>query len=440
MPPMIDGRLDENVYSERALLMALLEKTPVSIYFKDRDGKFLLASRGLCNRLGCSSLDDLIGRSDIDFFDIAHAGKAAADERQILDGSTDIIDCIEEEIWSNGRRAWVSTVKLPLHDDNGAIVGTFGVSMDVTRQKRTEEALRVARDEAQAMGDELEATLSNLVSTQDQLLRAQKLEAIGQLAAGVAHEINTPIQFISDNTHFIAESLTLVGEVYAAAIRVIEEARSSHVAERAIAAFDQIHDANSIEELLEDLPDAAIESLEGTSRVAEIVGALKAFAHPGSESDEGVDLNDVVQSTIIVSRNEWKYVAKVHTQLASDLPLVVGNRGRLQQVLLILIVNAAQAIASMDSEKKGSITVGTRILDGDVEIWVHDTGPGIPDDIANRVFEPFFTTKDIGVGSGQGLGLAHSIIVEQHRGHLDFTSGPGEGTRFSILLPIGSHP
>jgi PAS domain S-box-containing protein len=422
-------------YSESALLAALLEKVPVSIYFKDRDSRFLLTSRGLYERLGCSDLDEVIGRSDHDFFDAIHANRAVNDEKRILSGAADIVECVEEEVWPDGRTAWVSTVKLPLHDDQGGIIGTFGISMDISAQKRIEQELRAARDEAQAVGEELEATLEDLVSTQDQLLQAQKLEAIGQLASGVAHEINTPIQFISDNTHYIADGVKVVREAYVAATRVVEEARRAGLAGPAIAQFDKISQRNELEPILEDLPDAASESLEGARRVAEIVGALKAFAHPGADTSESVDLNEIVQSTLVVSRNEWKYVAEMHTELAERLPLIMGSRGRLQQALLILVVNSAQALAALGSGQKGHITVGTRAADGIVELWVEDTGPGIPDDIAGRIFEPFFTTKEVGVGSGQGLALAHRIVVEQHRGCLDFESTPGRGTRFSICLP-----
>lgn len=436
MTESITSEQEQRAYSSRALLRTLLDKVPVSIYFKDRDGNFLLASRGLYERLGCTSLEEVVGRHDRDFFDVSHASKAAGDERRILDGEADIVDCVEQEVFPDGRYAWVSTVKQPIHDGHGEIVGTFGVSMDITAQKQTEAELRDARDEAQAMGEELEATLEDLMSTQNQLLQAQKLEAIGQLSAGVAHEINTPIQFISDNTSYIADTVPRLGDAYAAAVRVVDEARRAGIATESIEAFDRIVEPDRIDELVEDLADAATESLDGARRVAEIVRALKAFAHPGSDATDTVDLNEVVESTLVVSRNEWKYVATIQEELDPDLPMIDGNRGRLQQVLLILVVNAAQAIASMQRKHKGRIDVGTRVVNGHVEVWVQDDGPGIPDSIAKRVYEPFFTTKEVGVGSGQGLAVAHRIVVEQHHGELDFAPTARGGTRFSIRLPL----
>lgn len=427
---------ERQAYSEHEMLMALLDKAPVAIYFKDRNSNFLLSSRGHYEHLGCSSPEEIVGHNDHDFFDASHADAAAADERRILDGSVDIVKCVEEEVWPDGRRGWVSTVKLPLYDEFGEVVGTFGVSMDITRQKEVERQMRDARDEAQEMGEELEATLEELVNTQNQLLHAQKLEAIGQLAAGVAHEINTPIQFVNDNTIYVAASMALVAESHAAAVRVVNAARAAGVADEEIAAFDRVVQRGRIDELLEDLPAAASEAQDGARRVTEIVRALKAFAHPGSGTMESVDLNEVIESTLVVARNEWKYVAELTTEFAPNLPRVSGDRGKLQQVLLILLVNAAQAIASLYRKEKGRIIVGTRILDDAVEIWVQDTGPGIPDEIADRVFEPFFTTKEVGVGSGQGLALARGIVVEQHKGYLDFESTPGAGARFSVRLPL----
>lgn len=423
-------------FTEHSLLMALLDKVPVSIYFKDGQGRFVLTSRGLYERLGCAGLEDVVGKTDRDFFDRVHADKAAADEAQILDGLTDTIDCVEQEVWSNGRTAWVSTVKLPLHGEDGRIVGTFGVSMDVTTQKRTEAALRIARDEAEAVGAELEATLEDLIATQSQLVQAQKLEAIGQLAAGVAHEINTPIQYVSDNAGFIADAVAIVGDAYATARRVIEEARELGIASDAIAEYDRVNAEHDLVGLLEELPQAASESLEGTAHIAEIVKALKAFAHPGTGEKDTVDLNEVVNAAVVVTRNEWKYVAHVDKDLDPKLPAIPAYRSQLQQVLLVLLVNAAQAIAEMGAETKGRIVVGTRAVDDTAEIWVEDSGPGIPESLTHKIFDPFFTTKDVGVGTGQGLAIAHNIVVDRHGGDISFENIPNQGTRFLVRLPI----
>lgn len=418
--------------------MALMETIPVNIFFKDPQSRFILASKNTAKHLGADSIADVIGYNDHHFFDAIHADKTAADERRLVAGEIESIEANEEEVRFDGSHTWVKTIKLPLtsHKD-GNIVGVLGMSMDITAQIEAEQALRAARDEAEAVGAELEATLEDLISTQHQLVQAQKLEAIGQLAAGVAHEINTPIQYINDNTSFIAASLRELGTALEAALAIVDAARAAHIAEEHIARFDELGSSSAVVELIEEMPDAAQETLDGTVRVAEIVRALKAFSHPGSEDKAPVNLNDIVTTTLTVSRNEWKYVAEVTTDLEENLPEVEGHANQLHQVLLILVVNSAQAIAeSIGEDEKGSITIGTRACPDYVELYVADTGGGIPEDIARKVFDPFFTTKDVGKGSGQGLSVAHNLIVEKHNGGIDFVSEPGVGTTFTIRLPV----
>jgi PAS domain S-box-containing protein len=424
-------------YFDRALFEALIEQLPVNLHFKDREGRFLLASLNAAERLGAPDLASLIGLHDRDFFDPVHANKASADEQLLLNGQVDVVDCTEQEVWPDGRTAWVATVKLPLRDQDGSIIGTFGASMDVTAQKQAEQELVVARNEAEAFAKELEAALEELIGTQDQLLQAQKLEAVGQLAAGVAHEINTPIQYVNDNTQFIADSLRDLTEVYNAAEAAIEAARVDGFGGAELERFDELSYKSDFHELLEDMPDAAEETLEGGTRIAEIVRALKAFARPSSDEMKPVDLNEVVTTTVLVSRNEWKYVSEVETNLANSLPMVQGHAGHLNQALLLLIVNSAQAIERhCNGEEKGIISIGTRASDQYVELWVEDNGGGIPTQIADRVFEPFFTTKDVEARSGQGLTLVHNIVVKGHNGSVTYDSEPGIGTTFRIRLPL----
>lgn len=424
-------------YSAQDLLLALMETIPVNLFFKDRKSRFILASKNTAKHLGAAAIEDIIGYDDHHFFDAIHANKTAADERRLVSGEVDSIEDIEEEVRFDGSHTFVKTIKLPLFSSAGeSIVGVLGMSMDVTEQIKAEAALRAARDEAEAVGTELEATLEDLISTQNQLLQAQKLEAIGQLAAGVAHEINTPIQYVTDNANFIATSLDSMGAVFEAAVEVVEAARAAGVAGDAITRFDELNAESAAAELIEEIPDAAREALEGTVRVTEIVRALKAFSHPGSRDGGPVDLNELVTTTLTISRNEWKYVSEVATELEKNLPMVEGHANQLHQVLLILVVNSAQAIAECVAQgEKGVITIGTRSHPADVELWVRDTGNGIPEDIAARVFDPFYTTKEIGVGSGQGLSIAHAIVVEKHRGRIDFESEAGVGTTFTVRLP-----
>ncbi len=273
----------------------------------------------------------------------------------------------------------------------------------------------------------------------NQLRSAQKMEAIGQLAAGIAHEINTPIQYVGDNTRYIKESWGQVAELLSAAQKLRDEAASGVVSPATVASFDACSKRADIEYLTHDVPRAIDETLEGVQSVAKIVKAMKEFSHPGSNEKRAVDLNRAIETTITVSRNEWKYVADVETHLDPNLPLVPCLAGELNQVLLNLIVNAAHAIADVVKNANaghGLITLSTRREGNFVEFSVGDTGTGIPDSVSNRVFDPFFTTKEMGKGTGQGLTLAHVVVVKKHSGRIWFDTEVGKGTTFYVRLPL----
>ena len=274
---------------------------------------------------------------------------------------------------------------------------------------------------------------------EEQLRQAQKLEAIGQLAAGIAHEINTPTQYVGDNTTFLKQSWTAISELARAAERVEKESRNGGAFPEAWQALRHSIQEADLDYLLEEIPRALEQSLEGVQRVAKIVRAMKEFSHPGKEEKSPLDINRAIETTITVARNEWKYVAEVETTCDAGLPLVECHAGEFNQVILNLLINAAHAIREVvgdGSKGKGKIRVATRHEPGWVEISIQDNGCGIPEEIRSRVFEPFFTTKPVGQGTGQGLALAYTTIVRRHGGSLWFESAPGKGTTFFIHLPV----
>jgi PAS domain S-box-containing protein len=274
-----------------------------------------------------------------------------------------------------------------------------------------------------------------------QLRQAQKLEGIGQLAAGIAHEINTPTQFVGDNIRFLKDSWGPVAEFMNFCGTIQSECAAGPVSPEHLQQFCELHKKCDLEYLSEHIPKAIDLCLEGVKRIAKIVKGFKEFSHPGSEEKQTINLNQAIETTISVAKHEWKYCAEVVTAFDADLPLVPCLVGEFNQVILNLIVNSAHAITNAaekngDGKGKGTITISTQ-REGDwARIAVTDSGAGIPVEIRSRVFEPFFTTKEVGKGTGQGLALAHAAIVKRHQGQLWFESELGTGTTFFIRLPL----
>lgn len=269
---------------------------------------------------------------------------------------------------------------------------------------------------------------------QQQLVQLQNLQSIGQLASGIAHELNTPIQYINDNLHFLQSAFADLCKL----IQQNKELLCTFGDSEMNALYDHALETLDVEFLVEEVPAAIGQSIEGSDRVSAIVRAMKEFVHPAETSMVPVDLNRVVEHSLTVARHEWKYVADVESQLDMALPMVQCQGNEMHQVILNLIVNAAHAVSNTigDGQEKGKITITTRNAIDHAEIRITDTGGGIPEEIRDRIFDPFFTTKGIGKGTGQGLALAHAAVVQTHRGTIDFESELGVGTTFIVRLPM----
>lgn len=269
-----------------------------------------------------------------------------------------------------------------------------------------------------------------------QLHHAQKMESIGQLAAGIAHEINTPLQYIGDNTRFLQDSFLEIMDI----IRKWKERNDNgkttpNLQDEAKPPVE----SEDLEFLVNEIPAAIQQSLDGIGRVTKIVQAMKEFSHPGSGEKKMTNINKAIETTLDVSRNVWKYAADIETNFDPGLPLVPCFPDELNQVFLNLIVNAAHAIEEKNKNtesQKGTITITTKQNNNWVEICIKDTGKGIPREHDSRIFDPFFTTKEVGKGTGQGLSIVHSVITKKHNGEISFESKVNEGTSFLVRLPL----
>lgn len=311
----------------------------------------------------------------------------------------------------DGKLIWVRNIITKVFESD-KLVRIRGVFLDITEEKSHE---------------------TERLEMESQLKHAQKMEAIGQLAAGIAHEINTPSQFVGDNLNFIQDAMNDSFAYIGTLEKLLKQAGN----DSAMTAMQNAHQEQDIEFLSEEVPQALEQSIDGISRISKIVSAMKEFSHPGLENKQKVDLNHAIESTVVVARNEWKYLADVHLEMADDLPMVNCFPGEINQTILNMIVNSAHAIeAKTAGEDKGNITITTSADDGQVVIEIADDGIGMEEHVRNRVFEHFFTTKEVGKGTGQGLSIAYSVIVEKHSGSLVVDSHPGDGSRFTITLPL----
>jgi len=310
----------------------------------------------------------------------------------------------------DGSRIHVDQTVSPVRNETGEIMNFVAVQRDVTE----------------------------LMQLEAQLLQAQKLESIGRLAAGIAHEINTPAQYVGDNVRFLKDGFDDFMKVMTVGAELTEAAMRHPELKEQAAKVRETVECIDMEYLAEEIPRAVDQSLDGLRRISKIVGAMKYYSHPGASDIAPVDIHQAIESTVTVARNEWKYDAELELDFDPSMPPVPCLANELNQVVLNLVINAVHAIQVKRAEHgpKGHITVRTRVENSFACIEIEDSGTGIPDEIASKVFDPFFTTKDVGSGTGQGLSIARDVIVGKHKGEIDFRTTPGEGTTFALRLPL----
>ncbi len=397
--------------AKMAKLARAMEQTAESVCITDRAGVIEYVNPAFHTVTGYSP-DEALGRTP----SFLKSGKQGPEFYRrmwetILSGDSFIDVFINHR--KDGMLYWEEKTITPLTDDLGNITHFVATGKDITQRKALES----------------------------QLVHAQKMESIGQLAAGIAHEINTPTQYIGDNLRFLEEAFNDIAQLLDAYGALVQQTHEGTTSPTQLTTIQQLTEELDIDFIRQELPQSIRQALGGVAQVSRIVQAMKQFAHPGSLEKTPADLNEAIESTVTVARNEWKYIADVELELDPALPPVPCVLGDINQVVLNMIINAAHAIQEKlgdTPEGQGTIHVSTHTEQDEAVIRIRDTGAGIPEALHSRIFDPFFTTKEVGKGTGQGLAISYSVVVDKHGGHLTCDCTQSEGSTFCIYLPLNN--
>jgi PAS domain S-box-containing protein len=392
---------------------SLFESVPVAIIVAQIDGRLIDINRAGMHLFGYDSQSEMMAVNVKSYY-----VNPAERDRRIAAALGEALPKPSEFLMrrKDGTTFPALTQNHVIRDASGAPSHVEGFVTDISEYKRLEEDRRAMEHEQRI---------------------SQRLQSVGALAAGIAHEINTPMQFVSDSVYFLKKAVgkldALWPELTELSRRSQSRADSSDVIRRMESAVSKI----DLDELVVDTNQSADRALDGIRRVTKIIRAMREFAHPDNGERSQVDINNAIETTLTVCRNVYKEVAQVETEFGA-LPAVVCQYGEINQVFLNIIVNAAHAIeaAQKIESRKGLIRISTCTEPGWAVIRIQDNGTGIPESVKARIFDPFFTTKEVGKGTGQGLAIAQSVIVERHRGRITVDSKVGEGTTFILRLPL----
>jgi len=401
--------LNTKLETERDRLRLIFEAAPVGIVRCELDGRLTMAN---------PALGKMLGYSEAEILALGPEPLVHPEDRE------EVVTTLRAAVSSPAREPYTATRRF-LHRSGATVHTRLSVSVATDAEQRPLFTLAVVKD------------VSEMIRLEMELRHSQKLESVGRLAAGIAHEINTPIQFVGDSVRFVREAVddfvSIVGSYQKLRAELEGDPRWAPEAAR----LAEMEDAADVAYAIENVPTAAERCLDGLQRVTTIVRSMKEFAHPDAREKQPCDVNHALQTTLAIARNEYKYVADIETDLG-ELPLVLGHGGELNQVFLNLLVNAAHAIGDVvaGTTARGTIRIKTRRDQDDAVIEIGDTGTGIPAAVRDRIFEPFFTTKEVGRGTGQGLAISRSVVVDKHGGSLTFETETGRGTTFIIRLPL----
>ena len=383
-----------------------------AIFIADAETGILLDCNPAALKMLKKERSEVIGHSHTELHpsEMIHEDYAQTFEQHLYEKAKDILEA--QVITKDGERRDVA-IRASLYEFRGKKM-LQGIFRDITDEKRA---------------------TNDRIQLEAQLLHSQKLESIGRLAAGIAHEINTPTQFVGDNIHFLKDSFTDMVNLISKYQHLTEAIATNAPVEEFINDINTTIKNIDYPYLEEEIPKSIDDSCEGVARVSSIVTSMKEFSHPSQQEKAVADLNKAILNTITICRNEWKNTAEVITDLDPDLPDIPCFVDEFNQVVLNMIMNAIDAIEEVKGNTLGKITISTHFKDPWVEIRISDTGIGISPENMNMIFDYFFTTKEVGQGTGQGLAISHSIISKKHGGSITCESEEGQGTTFIIKLP-----
>jgi PAS domain S-box-containing protein len=387
----------------------IFDSSIIGIFQSTPDGRVLSVNPAVAHIYGYDSPEEMMASVADIGRDTYVDSNRRVEFKVLMEKNGEVQNFESEALRKDGSKFWVTLSAVAICE-NGVVVRYEGMIQDITER----------------------------ILLRGQLLQAQKLESVGQLAAGIAHEINTPTQYIGDNVRFLKDAFQDLKSLLDNYERLLSAAKGNALSSETVQEIGEAVERVDVGYLLDEIPKAIDQTLEGVTRVATIVGAMKEFSHPDVKEKVPLDLNHAINSTITVARNEWKYVAEMETEFDTSLPPIPCLPGEINQVILNLIVNAAHAIADVarnGGPAMGKIKVQTLDCLEWVEIRIQDSGTGIPEKVQSRIFDPFFTTKEIGKGTGQGLAIARSVIINKHGGSIRFETEEGKGTTFIIRLP-----
>ncbi len=421
---------EEALKHSQAFYHSLVESLPQNILRKDMEGRFTFGNKRFCAELGLT-LEKLQGKTDFDFFPTELAERYRRDDAAVI-AAGKLFETVEEHITPDGKKLYVQVMKVPIYDADGRAIGIQGIFWDVTDRKHSEAVLQQTnRLLTEAVNSERQA-IEKLKTAQSALVQTEKLAGLGQMVAGVAHEINNPLSFVNNNVAVLQRDVAALRDLLML-YRQAQELIATHNQELA-GWIKEMEEHIDLTYTLSNLEELLTRSRDGLRRIQQIVRDLRDFARLDESDLLEIDLNEGIESTVNIIRGRAK---KKQIQLEMDLgplPKITCYPAKINQVVMNLLANAIDAC-----NDHGQVKVSTEAIDGKVRIEVADNGSGIDPAIRDRIFDPFFTTKPPGEGTGLGRSISYGII-QDHGGTIDLESAPGKGTRFQILLPLVPPP